>query len=106
MPHHVGSARLLGALAIGFCVATSPASAQSRPDPSQFSLQMRSEAMALMRVCRGDYDRLCAGVRPGGGRILACLQSHGSELSASCAEAMPRAAALKDEAAGAGKLPK
>jgi hypothetical protein len=67
---------------------------------------MRGEAIALMQVCRGDYDRLCAGVMPGCGRVLACLQNHASQLSAACGQAMPRAQSLKDSAAAAGVLPK
>jgi len=81
--------------------ATLPARAQSQPTP-----QMRSEAMALMQLCRGDYDRLCSGVTPGGGRVLACLQSHASQLSATCAQAMPRAEALRNSATAAGAMPK
>ena len=73
---------------------------------AQVSPQMRGEAIALMQVCRGDYDRLCAGVQPGGGRVLACLQNHASQLSAACGQAMPRAQALKDSAAAAGVMPK
>jgi hypothetical protein len=76
-------------------------SAQAQVPP-----QMRSEAIALMRVCRGDYDRLCAGVMPGGGRVLACLQNHPNQLSTACGQAMPRAQALKDSAAAAGAMPK
>ena len=67
---------------------------------------MRGEAIALMQVCRGDYDRLCAGVMPGGGRVLACLQNHTNQLSAACGQAMPRAQSLKDSAVAAGVLPK
>jgi hypothetical protein len=81
--------------------ATAPSRAQGQPTP-----QMRSEAMSLMQVCRGDYDRLCIGTAPGGGRVLACLQSHASQLSAACAQAMPRAEALKNRAAAAGAMPK
>jgi hypothetical protein len=67
---------------------------------------MRSEAMALIQICRADYDRLCGNVRPGGGRILACLQSRASELSPPCGQAMSRAQALRDQAASAGVLPR
>ena len=81
--------------------ATMPARAQSQPTP-----QMRSEAMTLMQICRGDYDRLCSGVMPGGGRVIACLQSNASQLSAACAQAMPRAEALRNSATAAGVMPK
>jgi hypothetical protein len=81
--------------------ATLPANAQSWP-----AQKMRSEATALMQICRGDYDRLCGGVTPGGGRVLACLNSHASQLSAACAQAMPRAEALRSSAASAGVMPK
>jgi hypothetical protein len=73
---------------------------------TQVSPQMRGEAMTLMQICRGDYDRLCAGVQPGGGRVLACLQNHASQLGAACGQAMPRAQSLRDSAAAAGVLPK
>jgi hypothetical protein len=106
MSHRVSFARFLAPAALAFGAAASPAMAQSQPDLSQVSPQMRSEALALMRLCRSDYDRLCAGVQPGGGRILACLQNYASDLSASCVQAMPRAAALKNDAASAGMLPK
>lgn len=72
----------------------------------QVPTQMRSEAMALMQVCRGDYDQLCSGVTPGGGRILACLQAHAGQLSSACAKAMPRAQALRDSAVANGTMPK
>jgi hypothetical protein len=73
---------------------------------AQVSPQMRGEAIALMQICRGDYDRLCASVRPGGGRVLACLQNHAGQLSAACSQAMPRAQSLRDSAAAAGAMPK
>ncbi len=82
-------------------VQAAPAAAQSFVPP-----QMRSEAMALMTACRADYDRLCGGVQPGGGRILACLQQQAANLSAPCAQVMPRAQMLLNGAAAAGVLPK
>jgi len=73
---------------------------------TQLSPQMRSEVKTLMQICRGDYDRLCAGVQPGGGRVLACLHEHSHQVSAACGQALPRADALRNSAAAAGATPK
>ena len=91
----------LAGLALASAAFLVAASAQTQVSP-----QMRGEAMTLMQICRGDYDRLCAGVQPGGGRVLACLQNQADQLSAACGQAMPRAQALKDSAAAAGAMPK
>ena len=47
------------------------------------------------RACRADAQRLCKGVQPGGGRIMACLKTHESELSPDCKK---RIAEAKEEA--------
>ena len=73
---------------------------------AQMSPSMRMQAMALMQLCRSDYDRFCSDVQMGGGRVLACLQSHARDLSPACASGMGEAKALKDKAAAAGSLPK
>lgn len=88
---------------IALGIATSaPSLAQSQLQ-TQVTPQMRSEARAVMQACRTDHDRLCRDVTPGGGRILACLQSHAGQLTSSCAQALPRAQALRDSAGGAPK---
>jgi hypothetical protein len=51
--------------------------------------------------CRADVGRLCQGVAPGGGRIIACLQSHPAELSPSCKTQLDQRAARR---AAAGQL--
>ena len=91
----------LAGLALASAAFLVAASAQTQVSP-----QMRGEAMTLVQICRGDYDRLCAGVQPGGGRVLACLQNQANQLSAACGQAMPRAQALKDSAAAASAMPK
>lgn len=73
---------------------------------AQVPPEMRREATSLMQLCRGDYDRLCSGVTPGGGRVLACLQAHSDKLNPACAEALPRAEALRDAAVKTGVMPK
>ena len=39
-----------------------------------------------------DAKKFCKGIRPGGGRILACLKSHQSELAPACAAEFQRGA--------------
>jgi hypothetical protein len=58
------------------------------------SLQIRPRADAdkkkakgfVESPCNGDVRRLCAGVPPGGGRILACLESQLESLGDRCSE--------------------
>jgi hypothetical protein len=35
-------------------------------------------------ACKGDYETLCKGTIPGGGRILACLNKQHDKLSDAC----------------------
>ena len=51
----------------------------------------------LSRYCAVDLQSLCAGIKPGEGRIHACLQSHISELSVGCSARLSRAAWVAKE---------
>lgn len=67
--------RMLHAVPLAFCLAlpllTLPAAAQQ---PSQ----------AEMSACMPDFRKLCSGVAPGGGRVLACLSKQKDQLSPDC----------------------
>lgn len=46
-------------------------------------------------ACQTDVEKLCAAVKPGGARMVACLESHEPELSEACKEQL---AAAKEKA--------
>ena len=56
---------------------------------------------ATERDCTTDIQSLCAGVKPGGGRILACLQSHvaAGDLSVGCSTILSKAIWVSRECA-------
>ena len=39
-------------------------------------------------ACAADVQKLCAGVQPGGGRVLACLKQHKDQVSDGCKQAV------------------
>ncbi len=43
-----------------------------------------------LTYCKSDMARLCPGVEPGGGRIIACLKAHKMEMSVGCAQALQK----------------
>jgi hypothetical protein len=51
------------------------------------------------RDCSTDVQSLCAGVKPGGGRVLACLQAHVGELSVGCSTILSKAIWVSRECA-------
>jgi hypothetical protein len=60
------------------CAAAAVQSAQADNQPS---------LAAIQAACAGDAQKLCAGVQPGGGRIVACLKEHKDALSDQCKQA-------------------
>jgi hypothetical protein len=54
---------------------------------SLFSVVLYSHSHAYAEealICADDIEKHCKEIKPGGGRLLNCLQSHETELSASC----------------------
>lgn len=52
---------------------------------------LSQDADAAMKACRGDARSLCRGVRPGDGRVVACLEKQKDKLSSPCAAALEQA---------------
>lgn len=74
-PWRLGMASLLLAL----CGAPfAPASQAQSPTGD------RAAAQAAARACRADVARVCKGIQPGQGRVLACLREHREALSEAC----------------------
>jgi hypothetical protein len=48
-----------------------------------------AHAQALT-YCKADTERLCPGIRPGGGRLAHCLKAHENEVSIGCAKELKR----------------
>ena len=62
-----------------------------------YAMADQASALAALRAaCADDAQRLCAGVSSGGGRILACLKAHKSELSDRCKQTASQAAGSSD----------
>jgi hypothetical protein len=69
--------------------AQSPAQSPPQSPPAQAPSQ---QAVADARTaCETDIQKLCTGVQPGGGRILACLKQHKDQVSDGCKQAVVKA---------------
>lgn len=44
----------------------------------------------VKQECNADVKKFCQGIKPGAGRILACLKSHQAELAPACAAEFQR----------------
>ena len=57
-------------------------------------------------ICSKDIEKFCAGVKPGGGRLLKCLKPHMDELTPACREELQsftaKGSAVKNRASDGG----
>ena len=51
-------------------------------------MRPREELFVLRSACGGDVRSLCAGVAPGGGRIVQCLASQAASISPACKDVL------------------
>ena len=49
---------------------------------------LAARAATPLALCKADAERICSGVVPGGGKIIACLKQHKDEVSVGCAKAL------------------
>lgn len=73
-------------LTMALAALVPPAAAQSMPPE------------ALRQACGGDVRKLCAGVKPGEGRIVQCLAAKPDQVSPACKSALQQAQAAKSSA--------
>ena len=46
---------------------------------------------AVRKACKADYEKICANIEAGGGRIEACMKDHFADLSDKCKETISQA---------------
>lgn len=68
--------------------AAAPAVAPPPAEPAPLLVTPREELFILRTACGGDYANFCRGLRPGAGRIAACLHYNSANLSPQCQQAL------------------
>lgn len=62
-----------------------PSSPGSSMPQGQMTPEHREQAMHKMKqACGVDINKFCQDVKPGGGRIIQCLEQHQAEVSQEC----------------------
>ena len=78
----------LGAVVSGASAAAASAVAPPPVEPAPLLVSPREELFILRMACGGDYAAFCRGLRPGAGRIAACLHYNSASLSPRCQQAL------------------
>lgn len=80
-----------GAAATAAPAAAAPAAAAPAAAPAAIvlrPLRPREELFIVRSACSADIRTLCAGVAPGGGRIVQCISSNAASLSPACKDVL------------------
>ena len=51
--------------------------------PNQHAAHAQGAALA---ACKADAERICPGVKPGGGKLIGCLKEHENDVTIGCAK--------------------
>ena len=65
-----------------------------------------AQSGATLAACKGDIEKLCSSVQPGGGRIGECLKAHRDQVSMNCKLTLAQEIAAHRQGANAGGAPK
>jgi hypothetical protein len=77
-----GCGKAVAAASGGAAPAAAPAAIVPRP------MRPREELFVMRSACGGDIRTLCAGVAPGGGRIIQCIANRAADLSPACRDVL------------------
>ena len=53
-------------------------------------VKWKEDRSRVIAACNEDVTRFCRAMKPGGGQIFQCLQSHGQEVSDRCYQTLPK----------------
>lgn len=45
-----------------------------------------SGGSGALAACKADAEKICPGVKPGGGRLIGCLKEHENDVTIGCAK--------------------
>lgn len=85
-----------------WAVAAAQTALAQAPAEQSPAAQAAGDARA---ACAGDIQKFCSGVPAGGGRIVACLKQHASDVSLGCTHAIVTATQLSQASADPRALP-
>src|SRR5262245_22114154 len=77
-----------GAAAPAHVAAAVPVAAPAPIEPAPLLVTPREERFIIRSACGADFGMYCGGLRPGLGRIAACLHYNRSSLSPRCQQAL------------------
>ncbi len=83
------------------CVVAAVHAILLRPQSSFAQTASAQISADVQAACASDVQRLCSGVQPGGGRIIACLKEHKDSLSDRCKQAAALLAGATSGSSGA-----
>ena len=72
------------------------------PGPAQQTPSTPTQT-PMRQVCRADFQKFCADVRPGSGHVAQCLLAHRDGLSPGCRDALVKVGADHADKSDAGK---